>query len=493
MKMKKFILVTGAVILSSTLMFAQDANKASDSGKSSGTVFKTLNVGVNAGSMLFYGDIRQYDWAPITSYHNELGWGGGLTVTKSFSNVLGLQGQLLFGTLAGTKRGMQDTVKKWYPNGSYFNASVFEYCINGIFNFTNISFSGSTKPRKITAYALAGIGLTNFKTERKSLLEDTRVNSFGYVADKDGKIKRTTETVLPIGLGMKYKINNQFDLGLEITLRNVNSDKLDASVVNKTARDKYGYTNLNLTYKLGAGDESIDWVNPFDQMWTEMSNVKDRMDKMSADKDHDGVSDVFDKDNATPDSVKVYGDGTSVDSDFDGVPDSKDADPFSAKGAKVDANGKEMDSDGDGVTDGKDLEPNTEKGKLVNFQGITIKVSESTGYDTYMPVVFFDFNKDNIKDTYHEGLAALARLMYAHPETKISLYGNCDAVGTEAVNKELGQKRADAVKKYLMDVYGLDGSRIEAISKGKGEPMANVKNAKDKDPLNRRVDYKVVK
>ena len=83
--------------------------------------------------------------------------------------------------------------------------------------------------------------------------------------------------------------------------------------------------------------------------------------------------------------------------------------------------------------------------------------------------------------------------MYAHPETKVSLYGNCDVVGTEAKNMTLGQQRADAVKKYMIDVYGIDGARLEAISKGKGEPLSNIKNTKDKDPLNRRVDYKVNK
>ena len=55
-----------------------------------------------------------------------------------------------------------------------------------------------------------------------------------------------------------------------------------------------------------------------------------------SDVDNDGVANSFDKDNETPEGVKVYGDGTSIDSDRDGVADDMDKEPFTPNGSEVD-------------------------------------------------------------------------------------------------------------------------------------------------------------
>ena len=52
------------------------------------------------------------------------------------------------------------------------------------------------------------------------------------------------------------------------------------------------------------------------------------------------------------------------------------------------------------------------------------------------------------------------------PDQDIRIEGNCDERGTREYNLALGQRRADAARKYLENL-GLDGSRINAISNGK--------------------------
>lgn len=477
MKLKK-LLLTSAVLTIAVATLAQDAMKTAAPATEK-KKFNTWSVTANLGLLLFYGDIRQYDWYPLGTYQNERQLGYGFTLNKALTPVFGLQGQILAGKLSGTRR----------DQGVFFEANVFEYSLNATVNFSNLSFSGRLKQRKLSFYGLLGIGLTNFTSDKKDLGTEGVVKS----------VESTTETILPIGLGLKWKLNDKFDLGLELTARNVNTDKLDVTVSEGSALDKYGYTSLSLTYKIGKSDRpNVEWMNPLDVMNQTIEDIRAKVDGLGSDKDKDGVADLLDKDGATPEGTKVYGDGTSVDADADGVADGMDVEPFTPKGAQVDATGKETDSDNDGVADSKDQEPNTAAGALVNFQGKTIKVSAMgggtvSGYESYMPVVFFEFNKTNITNRYNEALAALARIMVANPDVRVSLFGHGDAVGTEAANKEIGQKRAEAVKKYMVEVYGIDESRMEAVSKGKEEPFSNVKNTKDKDPLNRRVDYKIIK
>lgn len=75
--------------------------------------------------------------------------------------------------------------------------------------------------------------------------------------------------------------------------------------------------------------------------------------------------------------------------------------------------------------------------------------------------------------------------------------GDTDTVGSEQYNKGLGQRRADAVKAFLVAQKGVNASRIKTTSQGemkpaKGEPPA--KHDPDpgvKDPKNRRVEVRV--
>ncbi|MBE7508757.1 MAG: hypothetical protein HS118_01005 [Bacteroidia bacterium] len=162
----------------------------------------------------------------------------------------------------------------------------------------------------------------------------------------------------------------------------------------------------------------MEWVNPMEVVYNDLSDMKNRIDVISGDKDKDGVSDLFDKDNSTPEGVKIYGDGTAIDSDGDGIPDYKDDDPYSNKGAKVGATGVELDADGDGVPDSKDMEPNTPKGNLVNFQGVTIApegsygkegiTSSSTGW---LPSIFFDVDQSVLKPASLDRLNTVARVL----------------------------------------------------------------------------------
>jgi OOP family OmpA-OmpF porin len=272
------------------------------------------------------------------------------------------------------------------------------------------------------------------------------------------------------------------------------TDNVDATTKTFSEYDSYYMLNAGVSYTLGKKSKPMEWVNPMEVVYNDIADLKEKVNILSGDKDKDGVSDLFDKDNATPEGTKVYGDGTTVDTDGDGVADSKDADPYTAKGAKVDANGQEVDTDGDGVADSKDLEPGTEGGSLVNFQGITIAKPGEHGKDGingsngagYMPSIFFDLGSATVKSVYNDRIFVIAKMMKTNPSVKITITGNCDVTGSDNENQRLGARRAENVKEILVKSFGIDGSRVSTETKGSTDPIAVKLNS-----MNRRVDFSV--
>lgn len=85
--------------------------------------------------------------------------------------------------------------------------------------------------------------------------------------------------------------------------------------------------------------------------------------------------------------------------------------------------------------------------------------------------VFFDFDKYDLRADSRAVLQEDARALKDHPDAMMVLEGHCDERGTEDYNLALGQRRADAVRSYLMDL-GVDGGQLQTISYGEEKPFA---------------------
>jgi peptidoglycan-associated lipoprotein len=83
--------------------------------------------------------------------------------------------------------------------------------------------------------------------------------------------------------------------------------------------------------------------------------------------------------------------------------------------------------------------------------------------------VFFEFDSAQLTKDAQEKLGAVADILVKHPELKVRVEGNADERGSEQYNLALGQRRADAAKKYL-DNLGVKGEQITAISFGAEKP-----------------------
>ncbi|MCH8546063.1 MAG: OmpA family protein, partial [Cryomorphaceae bacterium] len=248
--------------------------------------------------------------------------------------------------------------------------------------------------------------------------------------------------------------------------------------------DVLSYMYAGVTFNLGkkGNRTSLVYSAPMSDMYSKVRDIEDKIDKLTKDSDGDGVSDYFDKDPDTPEGVAVDGAGRPLDVDMDGIPDYMDADPFTNKGVKVDKDGRELDSDGDGVPDSQDLEPNTPKGALVDVRGRQIDLSKADAVDAFLPQIYFAFNSATVTAANRERLATIARVLHNNENLSMTLVGHTDKVGSEEYNKKLGERRAQAVKDYLVKNFNIDGSRLEIKSKGKGQPLGNYNN------INRRVE-----
>jgi OOP family OmpA-OmpF porin len=109
---------------------------------------------------------------------------------------------------------------------------------------------------------------------------------------------------------------------------------------------------------------------------------------------------------------------------------------------------------------------------------------------SYQAETLFDFDKSVIKPEGKKVLDALVgRLKNVNLEVIIAV-GHTDSIGTDAYNTKLGQRRADAVKAYLI-TQGVEKNRVYTESKGERQPIADNKTATGRSK-NRRVEIEVV-
>jgi outer membrane protein OmpA-like peptidoglycan-associated protein len=98
----------------------------------------------------------------------------------------------------------------------------------------------------------------------------------------------------------------------------------------------------------------------------------------------------------------------------------------------------------------------------------------------------FEYNSADISTASMPSVQALGKAL-ANPSLKGSTFvvaGHTDAIGSEAYNQDLSERRADTIKRYLTDKYGINGTDLVTVGYGKSKPKDP--NA-PMDPINRRV------
>lgn len=83
--------------------------------------------------------------------------------------------------------------------------------------------------------------------------------------------------------------------------------------------------------------------------------------------------------------------------------------------------------------------------------------------------VLFDYDKYDVRDTYKPVLKEIAAWMSKNPNARLSVEGHCDDRGTNEYNLALGDRRAKAVKDFLVSL-GVVSAKIDTLSYGEEKP-----------------------
>lgn len=105
--------------------------------------------------------------------------------------------------------------------------------------------------------------------------------------------------------------------------------------------------------------------------------------------------------------------------------------------------------------------------------------------------VLFTTGKGVLKQGSYESLDEVVTLINAYPENKILIEGHTDSVGSSANNKKLSLKRANAIKKYVVN-KGINKKRIKVVGWGEEKPIASNRTRAGRT-TNRRVEIIILK
>jgi outer membrane protein OmpA-like peptidoglycan-associated protein len=207
------------------------------------------------------------------------------------------------------------------------------------------------------------------------------------------------------------------------------------------------------------------------------------------DTDGDGVPDDIDRCPLEPEDKDGFQDEDGCpdpDNDNDGIVDAMDAcpnnpGPLENRGCPV------LDRDGDGIPDDLDkcpAEPGPppdgcpKKYTLLMVKKDRIEIKQQVKYQT---------GKFKVLPASYKLLNQVVQVLNDYPKMKVRIEGHTDSVGGESFNLKLSQKRAEAVKAYLVG-KGIADDRLEAAGYGLTRPIASNRTAKGR-AQNRRTEF----
>ncbi len=102
--------------------------------------------------------------------------------------------------------------------------------------------------------------------------------------------------------------------------------------------------------------------------------------------------------------------------------------------------------------------------------------------------IYFDVNKDVVKAESFGTIKGIADVLKENPDVRIKIIGHTDSDGDNAKNLDLSQRRAKSVMNELVNMFGIQTSRIETDGMGETKPVAPNDTPVNK-ALNRRVEF----
>ncbi len=234
-------------------------------------------------------------------------------------------------------------------------------------------------------------------------------------------------------------------------------------------------------------DSDGDGLNDYDEL------MKYKTDPLKADTDGDGLNDG-------DEVLKYKTDPLKADTDGDGLKDGEEVNKYKTNPLKGD-------TDGDGLSDSEEVlkyktDPNkkdTDGGSVDDFTEVKRGTDPLNADDDIVkmdvPIVLegitFATGKADITPESEGTLQQALRTLNTYSEISVEISGHTDDVGNARSNQVLSEKRANAVRDWLIS-KGVDGSRITAVGYGEDKPIVP-NDSKENRQKNRRIEFKRTK
>jgi len=419
--------------------------------------YRTWNVGVNAGVTSPYLPFGNNNFSTP-----DLNFGYGVSVRKQLAHSFGIQLDVTgYGTAVGGENNASRIAT--YKVGAFKTTLEYQATLSGKVNVATVDFLA--RKNAVNFYVTAGAGLVSFNQIVYKDAAATNILVDGSVGRKArGNGSYAQELVIPIGVGMAFRLSDRVALDLGYTGNFIDGVSFDGtdSYGNSDRKSKYSYAYAGLDFSLGSASKpNLDWVNPIAMLYDELndptlkqevealkgrvSNVEKAVDDLKKDSDGDGVSDQFDKCPGTPAGTVVDGSGCPLK-----MPAPIDTSVFMRKGAMM-------------------------GGGMAPVMG--------TAYSN----IQFEFDSSVLRTSSYPVLDATSADLRSSGKT-IWVNGYASSEGTAAHNMALSKDRANSVKTYLVN-SGVDAKHLKVKAYGETKPIAD-NSTEDGRVLNRRVEFK---
>ena len=289
---------------------------------------------------------------------------------------------------------------------------------------------------KWNPYFYAGVGFVRYDLDEQFL----RTNDVEPIS---------SGMLVPVGAGAQYKLSDSMALELSGGYTYTMLDDLNGAILDK-GNDAYWTGLLGLTM----GDFSAEPARPVKPTPTPMPKPE-----APADQDGDGLTDQDEK-------TVYFTNPLMADSDGDGLSDGDEIKVFRTDPNKADSDGGSV---GDGDEVGRGTDPLDAGDDVAEIEERAVEMPDLTEFS--LPTVNFPLGGAVISAEEQRELSNTAMVLNQNPGILVELQGYTDNVGYIADNLRLSEKRAKAVKKYLVE-QGVAGWRITVKAVGDEQPIA---------------------
>ncbi len=411
------------------------------------------SLSIDAGTNAFDGDINPASYGFWKNVRGGLSLGG--TIDYTFTPIVSL-----------------GLMYNYHPVQAY-NASLIStsnrHLFAPILSVNLLHTFSSSINAKWGLWLFGGVGITSFKSDLYfNANRDMENPEKGSHVNALGTLKSTSVSV-PLGVNFEYNFTDNLALGLKVQYIAESRDDLEGGRgagqdlnLQGVVNDFLSTASVNVRWKFGA-----------------QKNLHTR--NMNMDTYRDLVPDQ-----ALQLAKKALEKAEDAHKELAKQKDSLDDMDKRLQGVESRVGNLEMllsndgpDDDGDGVPNHRDEDPNTPPNTPVDFWGRALNIRDYS----LTPFVFFDFDRSTLGNSAQETIFMVARKLQDNPELVVELRGYADYAGSDDYNAKLSLRRAERVKKELVDIYKIDTRRIGVNGHGR------LLDPKSKYRPNRRVEF----